>query len=202
MPERLIELDMETPAEPTPRRRGVLLVSVLGAIVIAAVTLTVSHWQRMPPRPHLGGVVRASGMDVCSDEQFVGLTFFVVNDDPKPVTLTSADFVAAPGITDAAADLEPEGTLVACRLGGAWPRHQQVVLQPGDLGLVVISYRTSCALQDASAPPISRVAVHLIEDGQTAVRVITPNPDDLKEAMDVRMVNCDLPPNPSVETAA
>lgn len=202
MSAQLIELDLETRESPPARRHTALLASVLGAVVIAAVTLAVSHWQSAPPPKHLGSVVRATGMDVCADQRFVGLTFFIVNEDSKPVTLTSADFTADPGISDVAAAVAPEGTLAPCRLGGMWPSHQRVVLQPGDLGLVQISYRTSCALRGASAPPISHVAVHLIEDGQAAIRVIASKPDDLDSAIDAGMVNCDLPPNPTVEMAS
>ena len=76
MSAQLIELDLEMP-EPAPvRRRGALLAAVIGAVVIAAVTLTVSHWQRRPKPVRLGSVVRATGLQTCADGPFVGLTFY------------------------------------------------------------------------------------------------------------------------------
>src|SRR5215475_2592755 len=115
MSEQVIELDLEAREAPAVRRQPAVLASVLGAIVIAVMTLTVSHWQRKPPPVKLGSVVRATGMDTCStDDRFVALTFYVVNEDPRPITLTGADFKAAPGISDASANIIPQGSGSPC----------------------------------------------------------------------------------------
>lgn len=202
MSAQLIELDLEMP-EPAPvRRRGALLAAVIGAVVIAAVTLTVSHWQRRTKPVRLGSVVRATGLQTCADGPFVGLTFYLVNDDPKPVTLTSVDVAAVAAVTDVAGDVFPEGTTSICAAGWLPPAHHQVTLQPGDLGLVAVTYQTTCGLAGATTSPISDVSVHLIEGGQPAVRSLTPDPDDLDSVIHAGLVNCDVPANPSVETAA
>ena len=202
MSAQLIELDLETP-EPAPvRRRGALLAAAIGAVVIAAVTLTVSHWQWSPKPVRLGSVVRATGLQTCADGQFVGLTFYLVNDDPKPVTLTSVDVAAVAPITDAAGDVFPDSTASACAAGWLPTGHHQVTLRPGDLGVIAVTYQTTCALAAATTSPIRDVSVHLIEGDQTAVRSLTPDPDDLDSVIHAGLVNCDAPANPSVETAA